>query len=78
MIHRETHRDQLEELPPSALLVYRVLEEDQPRTQQEIIDESYLCARTCRDALDRLDEAGLLHSRPSTEDARQQLYSLCS
>jgi len=76
MTHRETHRDQLEELPPSALLVYRVLEEDQPRTQQEIRDESYLCKRTCNHALKRLSDEGLIESQPSPDDARQTLYSL--
>lgn len=74
----QTHRDELEELPPSALLVHRVLEEDQPRTQQEIIDESYLCPRTCRRALERLQDVGLVKSEPKTRDARQELYFLCS
>jgi len=76
----QTHRDrdQLEDLPPSALLVYRVLEEDEPRTQQEIREESYLCARTCRDAIARLKEEGLVTSRPNPRDARQELVSLCS
>jgi len=77
----QTHshdREQLEDLPPSALLVYRVLEEDQPRTQQEIIDEAYLCGRTCRYALTTLEEADLITSKPNPEDARQRLYSLCS
>ena len=72
----QTHRDQLEELPPSALLVYRVLKEEQPQTQQEIREESFLCKRTCNHGLNRLDEAGLIESRPKPDDARQTLYSL--
>lgn len=67
---------QLNTLPPSALLVYRVLEEDAPLTQQELIDESMLCARTARYALGRLEEIGFLETRPYPHDARQTLYTL--
>ncbi|WP_425433327.1 MarR family transcriptional regulator [Haloarcula rubra] len=66
--------DVLEDLPPSAKLVYKVLEEDEPRTQQEIRDESWLCDRTTRYAVDRLEAAGLITSRPNPSDARQELY----
>ena len=70
------HSDELSELPPSALLVYRVLEEHAPLTQQEICAESHLCARTTRHALRRLEEYDLIESEPDLSDARQQLYSI--
>lgn len=63
-------------LPPSALLVYRVLDEEGPLTQKQLVDESMLCPRTCRYALRRLDDVGILERRPNPADARQTLYSL--
>jgi DNA-binding MarR family transcriptional regulator len=72
----QSEHAELSDLPPSALLVYRVLKEDQPRTKQEIMDASYLHRNTCRKALDRLDDAGLLTQRPKPDDGRQMLFSL--
>jgi hypothetical protein len=45
-------------------------------TQKEIINKTYLPARTVRFALTRLKEENLLLRRFSFRDARQNLYGL--
>jgi DNA-binding MarR family transcriptional regulator len=65
---------ELAEFPPSAKLVYRVLEEDAPLTQQAICEQSQLPPRTARYALDRLESEELIESWPNPIDARQSLY----
>lgn len=62
------------ELPPSSKLVYKVLEYEGALTQEEIVSESRLCARTVRYALSKLDEEDLVASRVSLDDARQSKY----
>ncbi|MFW5965729.1 MAG: ArsR family transcriptional regulator [Halodesulfurarchaeum sp.] len=66
----------LEELPPSAKLVYKVLEYDGPLTQKRIVEQSMLSARTVRYALDRLDDCECIDERVYFQDARQSLYTL--
>ena len=66
----------LDDLPPSAKLVYKVLEQDGPLTQKRIVEESMLSARTVRYALDRLDDCGVIEDRVYFQDARQSLYRL--
>ncbi|MGM0371132.1 MAG: ArsR family transcriptional regulator [Halobacteriota archaeon] len=68
----------LDELPPSAKLVYKVLEYDGPLTQKRIIEESMLSARTVRYALDRLDDCHRIEEQVYFQDARQSLYRLRS
>jgi DNA-binding MarR family transcriptional regulator len=65
---------ELADLPPSAKLVYRVLKDDAPLTQQAICEYSQLPPRTARHALDRLESGDLIESRPNPTDARQSLY----
>jgi DNA-binding MarR family transcriptional regulator len=72
------HADELSELPPSAKLVYKVLEENEPRTQKEICNESWLAARTARDAINYLESQDLITSYPNPDDARQRLYKRTS
>jgi DNA-binding GntR family transcriptional regulator len=67
-------RDRLRELPPSAKLVAKVLETDAPLSQGQLAEESLLPDRTVRYALNRLEEAGLVGSRYSFQDARKQVY----
>ena len=62
------------ELPPSAKLVYKVLEYEGSMTQEEIATESRLCARTVRYALGKLEDAEFVSSRACLEDARQSKY----
>ena len=66
----------LTELPPSSKLVYKVLEYEGSMTQEEIADESRLCARTVRYALGKLEDAELVASRVYLEDARQSKYRI--
>ncbi|MGB9964170.1 winged helix-turn-helix domain-containing protein [Halobacterium sp. CBA1126] len=66
----------LEDLPPSAKLVYKVLEYDGPLTQKRIVEETMLSARTVRYALERLEERGVVDEDIYFADARQSLYQL--
>lgn len=68
--------DVLHELPPSAKLVYKVLEYDGPMTQKQLVEETMLAPRTVRYALERLDEADLVAEAVYIQDARQTLYKL--
>jgi DNA-binding MarR family transcriptional regulator len=72
------HEPALSDLPPSAKLVYKVLEYEGPLTQEGIADESRLCPRTVRYALGNLEERELVASRVCLEDARQSKYSLAA
>lgn len=68
--------DGLADLPPSAKLVYKVLEYDGPLTQKQIVQESMLSARTVRYALERLENIGVVSEDVYFADARQSLYQL--
>jgi DNA-binding MarR family transcriptional regulator len=63
-------------LPPSAKLVFKVLEYSGFLTQKDIARETYLPARTVRCALNRLREENMLQERFYFQDARQRLYGL--
>ncbi len=69
-------RERLRELPPSAKLVAKVLETEEPLTQGELAEESLLPDRTVRYALTRLEDQDLVVSRHSFRDARKQVYLL--
>jgi DNA-binding MarR family transcriptional regulator len=69
-------RERLRELPPSAKLVAKVLEDDSPLSQGQLAEQSLLPDRTVRYALNRLDEQDLVGSRYSFHDARKQVYFL--
>jgi DNA-binding MarR family transcriptional regulator len=69
-------RDQLRELPPSAKLVAKVLDDESPLSQGQLAQESLLPDRTVRYALNRLEEEELVASRYSFHDARKQVYFL--
>lgn len=66
----------IEHLPPSAKLVYTILKPGRQLTQKEIIQETYLPARTVRYALSRLKDEHVLVERLHLADARQSLYRL--
>ncbi|KAA9396854.1 MarR family transcriptional regulator [Haloarcula sp. CBA1130] len=72
----EEFRDTLRELPPSAKLVAKVLEDDAPLSQGELAENSLLPDRTVRYALNRLEDSELVDSRYSFTDARKQVYFL--
>ncbi len=63
-------------MPPSAKLVYKVLESSGLLTQKDIIEKTYLPPRTVRYALNRLREEHILQERFYFKDARQSLYGL--
>ena len=64
----------LAELPPSAKLVYKVLEYEGSLTQAEIAAETRLCTRTVRYAVGNLEAAGCIDCRVSLKDARRSIY----
>ncbi|NJD75838.1 MAG: MarR family transcriptional regulator [Candidatus Methanoperedens sp.] len=66
----------MEALPPSAKLVFKILEQNGLLTQKQITRESYLPPRTVRYALNRLKKKDLLEERFYFRDARQSLYGL--
>lgn len=79
--HRSQHsrnNEKIENLPPSAKLVFKVLEYSGLLTQKEIAQETYLPARTVRYALNRLKKEKILEERFCFKDARQSLYGLKS
>lgn len=71
-----TDREDIEDLPPSAKLVYKVLEYNGSLTQKDIVARSMLSQRTVRDALTRLQEVGAVNQEVYIPDARQNLYEL--
>lgn len=64
------------DLPPSAKLVYKVLEYEGSLTQDQVATESRLCSRTVRYALVTLENDGFVTSRVHLKDARQSVYRL--
>ncbi len=66
----------IENLPPSAKLVFKILEKGGLLTQKDITRESYLPPRTVRYALDRLKKKDILEERFYFKDARQSLYGI--
>jgi len=66
----------LENLPPSAKLVAKVLEYNDTLTQSQLAEETLLPARTVRYALTRLEEQDVVESRFSFSDARKRIYTL--
>jgi DNA-binding MarR family transcriptional regulator len=68
--------EDLADLPPSAKLVYKVLEYNGPLTQKGIVEESMLSARTVRYALERLEEIEVVDEDVYFADARQNLYEI--
>jgi DNA-binding MarR family transcriptional regulator len=66
----------IDDLPPSAKLVFKVLEYKGSQTQKEIVEESMLSARTVRYALERLEELEAVTEDVYFADARQSLYEV--
>ena len=72
----ESDGDTLSDLPPSAKLVFKVLEYKGPMTQKDIVGESMLSARTVRYALERLEDIDAVTEDVYFADARQNLYEI--
>jgi len=71
-------RSTLNELPPSAKLVYKTLEYEGPLTQGKLADKSLLPSRTVRYALSTLEDEGVVTEELYIQDARKRLYSLAT
>jgi predicted transcriptional regulator len=72
----DSDADAIEDLPPSAKLVFKVLEYNGPMTQKGIVQESMLSARTVRYALERLEAIDVVSEDVYFADARQNLYEI--
>lgn len=72
----ESTEEAITDLPPSAKLVYKVLEYNGPLTQKGIVEESMLSARTVRYALERLENIDVVDEDVYFADARQNLYEI--
>ncbi len=70
----ETAEDVAHEMPPSAKLVFKVLEYRGQLSQREIIEETMLPPRTVRYAISLLMSEGLVRKKLSLRDSRQGLY----
>lgn len=71
-----TSEETVKSLPPSAKLVFKVLEYNGGLTQKGIVEKSRLSQRTVRDALDRLQAVDAVEKTIYVPDARQNLYRL--
>lgn len=77
MVHVSNATDAgLEDLPPSAKLVYVVLAEEGVLTQKQLAAESRLSPRTVRYALGELRDVDVLFEDVNFADARKRLYRL--
>jgi predicted transcriptional regulator len=72
----ESTAEDISDLPPSAKLVFKVLEYNGPMTQKGIVQESMLSARTVRYALERLENIDVVVEDVYFADARQNLYEI--
>lgn len=72
----EADTEQLWDLPPSAKLVYKVLEYERTMAQRRLVEETRLSARTVRYALNSLQSIDAIEQVIYFADARKRLYSL--
>lgn len=70
----ESPTDSLSELPPSAKLVFKVLEYDAPLTQPQLRERTRLTKRTTRHALSILKDAEVVTEEVYLPDARMRQY----
>lgn len=67
-------RELLEPLPPSAKLVYYVLDAEGRFDQTGLAEETRLSTRTVRFAVEKLTEVGLVEEGLCPRDARRSVY----
>jgi DNA-binding MarR family transcriptional regulator len=70
----ESVRDRLDPLPPSAKLVYYVLDAEGRYDQTGLAEATRLSTRTVRFAVDKLADAGLVEEGFCPTDARRSVY----
>ena len=73
---KQTVRPVPPEAPPSAKFLYRLLEDEGPLTERQLIAESGLPERTVRNALRYMVNANLVRRARSLRDAREAVFSL--
>ncbi|MUW14279.1 ArsR family transcriptional regulator [Halorubrum sp. CBA1125] len=69
-------RERLDSLPPSAKLVYYVLEQEGRFDQTGLAEETRLSTRTVRFAVEKLTEVGLVEEGLCLRDARRSVYRI--
>lgn len=77
VVEQKPH-EHLDDVPPSAKLVYKILEYEGSMTQSQLTDATMLSGRTVRYALTDLEERGLVEEEFYFADARKNLYSLAT
>ena len=70
----EGTRELLEPLPPSAKLVYYVLDAEGRFDQTGLAEETRLSTRTVRFAVEKLTDVGLVEEGLCPRDARRSVY----
>lgn len=70
-----TNEQQFADLPPSAKLVFIVLDHENMLTQKQIIEKTRLSNRTVQDALGQLKKINAINEHMNLKDARQSLYT---
>lgn len=71
-------RELLAPLPPSAKLVYYVLDEEGRFDQTGLAEETRLSTRTVRFAVEKLTEVDLVEEGLCPQDARRSVYTAVS
>ncbi|MFW5917184.1 MAG: ArsR family transcriptional regulator [Halorubrum sp.] len=71
----EGTRELLAPLPPSAKLVYYVLDEEGRFDQTGLAEETRLSTRTVRFAVEKLTDVGLVEEGLCPRDARRSVYA---
>lgn len=69
-------KERLEDLPPSAKLVYKTLDYEGELTRQELAENTFLPPRTVDSALDQLRDTDLVKRDVDMQDARRYRYHL--
>ena len=67
---------EISDLPPSAKLIWKALEEEGPMTQKELVEWTCMPHNTVRRALTKLEDSGEIRAQNYTRDARQKLYQI--
>lgn len=68
--------EELDDLSPSAKLVYKILEYEGSMTQSELAEDAMLDPRAIRRVTSSLEDVGLVDSRHSQQDGREIVYSV--
>lgn len=71
----DANDQKLADLPPSAKLVFIVLNHENMITQKQLVEKTRLPNRTVKYALDQLKEINAINEHMNLKDARQSLYT---